>query len=80
MSRFLCIAALFMLAPNCAETDHEQYRYHHNCYCYKEPAPDALVATFHSNFEGIAERNCRLFAEMHREKYGVELICTTQRH
>lgn len=45
----------------------------HSVYVYKQMEPGGLICVFVGSTPGLAERNARIYVDMHREKYGQEL-------
>jgi hypothetical protein len=71
----LFLIAIFLLVA-CENSESKLGK--HKAYLYKTPTPDGLVCVFYGSNEYIIEGNARIFAEMHREKFGIPLTVTTQ--
>lgn len=47
-------------------------------YLYKQPDRDGLVCIFYGDNEAVVNENAQIFADLHKEKFGVPLLVRTE--
>jgi len=68
------IIATALLLVGCSKS--RKYEAH----LYKQLSAGGRIATFDSDYEGLAEENCRTFADLHEKAYGIRLTCSQERY
>ena len=71
----LSLFTIFLLAA-CSNSDSKFGK--HKVYLYKHPSSDGIVCVFYGENEYAINQNANIFAEMHKEKYGIPLIVTAK--
>jgi len=68
------IIASALLMVGCSKS--RKYEVH----LYKQLEAGGRIATFDSDYPGMAEENCRIFADLHEKAYGIRLTCSQEKY
>lgn len=67
----ICFSLLALVLASCGQGKAK-------AYLYKQPERDGLVCVFYGENQFVVKENAQIFADLHKEKFGVPLIVTTE--